>query len=1132
MGCMRSRGCIRLTAFFVALTFKRGWSGNEDSDRAALLEWRDTVTNWPDFKTSNSLYGWDSTSPPCTWTGVQCSSLGRVTGLLLPCPPDRCPVKAEGNFSAALWDLDQLQALVLGNQSFSGELASGLGTETFPQNLQLIDLSGNQLSGSLPSSWGTNRTLPGIQQLFLARNQFSGNLPPSWGNKHNWQQLLALNLHSNELTGILPGEWGSSGSFPLLKDLKLDNNKLSGGIPMSWASNESFPRLETLHMQNNFLSGPLSSWDHIGGLRALRALILSHNSLHGSLPNGWGAPDVFQQLLTLSLDNNMITGTLPAEWGRQGAFPLLQTLWLTHNFIASSLPASWGIAGAFPSLRSLRIDRNRLNGSMPEQWGQSAGFLKLQELRLDYNGLSGQLPASWGSKGAFRSLRELLLHGNALTGELPADWGLPGRFLDLRVVALHWNVLHGHLPASWARLPSLQSAWVRPGNYQLCGKLPQQAGFALCQITTNSTKCTPVDDLGNTCNLEYPMQGMLGPANVTSPTLEAVVRLTGTNILPLTPNEIATLTGAVASCLNQVPQQDVYIVQVAQVLQPEVDQISPPVSAPAPSALFPVLPPSSGAMPHRESFATLMGRRRMQGETTPGVTPYEPIAADITIRVTAPDVQHLTTIEDSLVEMVKGTVIQQSMEKYGVNITKVQLLSTMPLEPEVFIPSASVTHNPIPYVQPPQPTPPAVLQSTSPTGMHKRNEAVGIAVGVVVGSILMVFALYTFTVRLRNRKWSEVVGEAEQSTPSLQSPLKSDVSSEDQKPQNKTDSARSDQLLGLRSASHSTKSPHTPGKTGGHAPNKWCHVRANYGGPATTAVSNIPGSGVSREDICLWSPPAGPPPGHQEEQDSDEEFENGDRIMRSQMASTSCGIELPQVPLSDWLIRSEEIVICRRPDGSLYELGTGAFGKVYKAIRGEVQNVAIKVLKNKEEHATFGREIAILKNCRHPNIVQFQGACEKDGQIMLVTEFMESGDLFRALQKKVMQGPNKWSKCGQRIALDIARGLCYLHDKKIVHLDLKSNNILLSRDGTAKIADVGLSRVLTGAYLSNPDVRGTMAYSAPELLMGGKCCEKADIYSLGVVFWEIATNERPIRGQLREVKCDPLIKGYEMISTS
>lgn len=59
-----------------------------------------------------------------------------------------------------------------------------------------------------------------------------------------------------------------------------------------------------------------------------------------------------------------------------------------------------------------------------------------------------------------------------------------------------------------------------------------------------------------------------------------------------------------------------------------------------------------------------------------------------------------------------------------------------------------------------------------------------------------------------------------------------------------------------------------------------------------------------------------------------EDQEKKDRIARSQTASTSFGIELPQVPLSDWLIQSEEIVICKRPDGSLYELGTGAFGKV------------------------------------------------------------------------------------------------------------------------------------------------------------------------------------------------------------
>jgi hypothetical protein len=62
------------------------------------------------------------------------------------------------------------------------------------------------------------------------------------------------------------------------------------------------------------------------------------------------------------------------------------------------------------------------------------------------------------------------------------------------------------VPVSWARLPNLQSAWVRPGNYQLCGKLPQQADFALCKITSSSTTCTNLDNLGDICGLDLPMQ--------------------------------------------------------------------------------------------------------------------------------------------------------------------------------------------------------------------------------------------------------------------------------------------------------------------------------------------------------------------------------------------------------------------------------------------------------------------------------------------------------------------------------------------------------------------------------------------------------------------------------------------------
>lgn len=104
-----------------------------------------------------------------------------------------------------------------------------------------------------------------------------------------------------------------------------------------------------------------------------------------------------------------------------------------------------------------------------------------------------------------------------------------------------------------------------------------------------------------------------------------------------------------------------------------------------------------------------------------------------------------------------------------------------------------------------------------------------------------------------------------------------------------------------------------------------------------------------------------------------------------------------------------------------------------------------------------------------------------------------------------------------KVALDVARGLHFLHSRNIVHNDLKSANILLSKDGTAKIADVGLARVLRHGYVcsSSGGVVGTFAWAAPEVLLGRPVSPKADVYSYGVVLWELATNERPERGMLR-----------------
>ncbi|KAI3430778.1 hypothetical protein D9Q98_009190 [Chlorella vulgaris] len=243
-------------------------------------------------------------------------------------------------------------------------------------------------------------------------------------------------------------------------------------------------------------------------------------------------------------------------------------------------------------------------------------------------------------------------------------------------------------------------------------------------------------------------------------------------------------------------------------------------------------------------------------------------------------------------------------------------------------------------------------------------------------------------------------------------------------------------------------------------------------------------------------------------------------------------------PVTEWALQPEEIEICKRPDGSFWQLGTGAFGTCYKGLYHGRQLVAVKVLHRLEERRRgeeFEREVSLLKDLRDRNIVQFIGACLDGPTPMLVTEFMEFGDLWRALPLKNQAGQRifAWHKRGRRVLYDVAKGLLYLHRRRIVHLDLKSANILLSRHGTAKICDIGMARVLGNKeYLSMLSGMGTFAWSAPEVLSGKRCSEKVDLYSFGVVIWEVCTGDVPVRGEMRPLVAphdcpQPLVELYE-----
>ncbi|KAI9073134.1 hypothetical protein K1719_044911 [Acacia pycnantha] len=195
------------------------------------------------------------------------------------------------------------------------------------------------------------------------------------------------------------------------------------------------------------------------------------------------------------------------------------------------------------------------------------------------------------------------------------------------------------------------------------------------------------------------------------------------------------------------------------------------------------------------------------------------------------------------------------------------------------------------------------------------------------------------------------------------------------------------------------------------------------------------------------------------------------------------------------------------------KLGEGGFGAVYKGTLKNGKLVAVKKLtlrQSKKVDKEFESEVKLISNVHHRNLIRLLGCCSEGNERILIYEYMKNTSLDKFLFGK-NRGSLGW-KQRYDIILGTARGLAYLHeefDVRIIHRDIKTNNILLDDDLQPKIADFGLARVLPEekSHLTTK-FAGTLGYTAPEYAIHGQLSEKADIYSYGVVVLEIITGER------------------------
>lgn len=196
------------------------------------------------------------------------------------------------------------------------------------------------------------------------------------------------------------------------------------------------------------------------------------------------------------------------------------------------------------------------------------------------------------------------------------------------------------------------------------------------------------------------------------------------------------------------------------------------------------------------------------------------------------------------------------------------------------------------------------------------------------------------------------------------------------------------------------------------------------------------------------------------------------------------------------------------------QIGSGGFGIVYKGkFRGKtaaIKKIHAHALRNAGSIEEFQSEVAVLCTLKHPNILAFFGACTRPPNLMIITEFMSKGTLFDILHQSKER--ITWS-VRRKFALDACKGMRYLHDSKLLHRDLKSSNIMVDEHYNCKVGDFGLTRTSRGSKAVQMTGQcGTFQYMAVEVLSNQPYSEKADVFSFGILLWEMVARKLPYFG--------------------
>ncbi|KQJ88869.1 leucine-rich repeat receptor-like serine/threonine-protein kinase BAM1 [Brachypodium distachyon] len=853
-------------------------------------------------------------------------------------------------------------------------------------------------------------------------------------------------------------------------------NVSTGAAPVSAALSPALDALQTLSLAGNGIPGAVTA----SSLPALRFVNVSGNQLSGALDVAWDFPSLRSLEVFDAYDNNF-SSSLPSTIA---SLPRLRHLDLGGNYFSGSIPSSYGNLQA---LEYLSLNGNNLEGPIPAELGN---LENLKELYLGYyNSFSGGIPPELGN---LRNLVILDVSNCGLTGRIPAELG---ELSSLDTLFLHTNQLSGQIPPELGKLTQLTALDL--SNNVLSGSIPGELGSLVSLRLLN-----------------------LFLNRLHGPVPEFVASLPRLETLQLFMNnltgEIPARLGASAAALRLVDLSS--------------NRLTGPIPEPLCSSgmlrvvilmnnfLFGAIPGSlgscaslarvrlgqnflNGTIPAGLLYLPKLNLLELQNNLLSGSIPSSPSPAGFISQLA-----QLNLSNNALTGALPGSL--------G-NLTSLQTLLASnnrlsgPLPGEVgelrqlvkLDLSGNALSGPIPA---------AIGRCGELTFVDLSKNNLSGAIPEAIAEIKVLNYLNLSRNRLEESIPAAVgamssLTAADFSYNELSGPL--------------PDTTGGGQLGFL----NATAFAGNPGLCGGPLLGRPCRNGMATGAGEDDGPRRPRGRGeyklafalgllacsvafaaaaVLRARSCRGGPDGS---------------DNGGAWKFTAFHKVDFGVA--------------EVIECMK-EGNV--VGRGGAGVVYAGPRrpGSSSMIAVKRLNNNNNYGArsgsgdhgFRAEIRTLGSIRHRNIVRLLAFCTNDGlrANALVYEYMGNGSLGEVLHGKG-GGFLAWDR-RYRIALEAARGLCYLHHDctpMIVHRDVKSNNILLGDDLEARVADFGLAKFLRSGSGNNNNsssnasecmsaVAGSYGYIAPEYAYTLRVDEKSDVYSFGVVLLELVTGRRPV----------------------